>query len=163
MLEAVQGEIAAPPSSQQPTKFWLPTQEEISTIPLNPSTEEAAPDDSLPFTQDVEEDNDPLNCLLNRNKNSWMLRRKKRSMLNLLLQAWKPSSKLLNLPLVTAVPGNMHVTLKVPLCLGTIKAVIPRGKLAVALVEQDLSSMSGNSLDTPPTKKPKPDDGAPSM
>ena len=52
MLEAVQEEIAVPPSSQQPT-------EGISTIPLNPSIEEAAPDNSLPFTQDVEEDNDP--------------------------------------------------------------------------------------------------------
>ena len=59
MLEAVREEIAAPPSSQQTTKFRLPTEEEISTITLNPSTEEAAPDDSLPFTQDVEEDNDP--------------------------------------------------------------------------------------------------------
>ena len=59
MLEAVQEEIAVPPSSQQPIEFRLPTQAEISTIPLNPSTEEAAPDDSLPFTQDIEEDNDP--------------------------------------------------------------------------------------------------------
>ena len=50
-----------PPSSQQPIEFRLPTQAflQISTIPLNPSTEEAAPDDSLPFTQDIEEDNDP--------------------------------------------------------------------------------------------------------
>ena len=28
---------------------------------------------------------------------------------------------------------------------------------------QDLPSMSGDSSDTPPAKKPKPDDGAPSM
>ena len=57
MLEAVQEEIDMPPSSQQSTQFWLPTQE-ISTIPLNPSTEEAAPDESLPFTQDLEDDDD---------------------------------------------------------------------------------------------------------
>ena len=57
MLEAVQEEIDMPPSSQQSTQFWLPTQE-ISTIPLNPTTEEAAPDESLPFTQDLEDDDD---------------------------------------------------------------------------------------------------------
>ena len=39
----------------------------------------------------------------------------------------------------------------------------PSRELAVALVEQDLPSMSGDSSDTPPAKKPKPDDGAPSM
>ena len=39
----------------------------------------------------------------------------------------------------------------------------PSRELAVALVEQDLPSMSGDSSDTPLAKKPKPDDGAPSM
>ena len=51
---------------------------------------------------------------------------------------------------------------------GTIMSRYRKGgdlsrELAVALVEQDLPSMSGDSSDTPPAKKPKPDDGAPSM
>ena len=61
MLAAIQEDINAPSSSQQPPalEFRLPTQEEISTVPLNSSTEEAAPEESLPFTQDLEEELSP--------------------------------------------------------------------------------------------------------
>ena len=61
MLAAIQEDIDTPSSSQQPPapEFRLPTQEEISTVPLNPSTEEAAPEESLPFTQDLEEELSP--------------------------------------------------------------------------------------------------------
>ena len=44
MLAAIQEDIDVPSSQQPPApEFHLPTQEEISTVPLNPSTEEVAP------------------------------------------------------------------------------------------------------------------------
>ena len=63
MLAAIQEDldVDAPPSSQQTPApaIRLLTQEEISTVPLNPSTEEAAPEESLPYTQDLEEELSP--------------------------------------------------------------------------------------------------------
>ena len=61
MLAAIQEDIDAPSSSQQPPapEFRLPTQEEISTVPLNPSAEEAAPEESLSYIPDLEEDVSP--------------------------------------------------------------------------------------------------------
>ena len=63
MLAAVQEDISAPGSSQEPTGVeaevplvHLPCPEEISTIPLNPTQEEDPLEESLPFTPDAAEE-----------------------------------------------------------------------------------------------------------
>ena len=163
MLEAVQEEIAVPPSSQQPIKFRLPTQAEISTIPLNPSTEEAAPDDSLPFTRDIEEDNNPPELSPEQEQELLDVKEEKE-------ECAKPPSPGLEAiqQAFESAPGDHRTWEYAHNVQGTImsryrKGSDPSRELAVALVEQDLPSMSGDSSDTPPAKKPKPDDGAPSM
>ena len=55
MLKSLQEEISAPPAATQEVEFCLPTQEEISTVPLKPTVEEEPPEESLPYTVDVEE------------------------------------------------------------------------------------------------------------
>ena len=163
MLKAVQEEVAVPPSSQQPIEFRLPAQAEISTIPLNPSTEEAAPDDSLPFTQDIEEDNDPPELSPEQEQELLDVKEEKE-------ECAKPPSPGLEAiqQAFESAPGDHRAWEYARNVQGTImsryrKGGDPSRELAVALVEQDLPSMSGDSSDTPPAKKPKPDDGAPSM
>ena len=51
MLKSLQEEIAA----SQEAEFRLPMQEEISTVPLKPTVVEEPPEESLPYTVDVEE------------------------------------------------------------------------------------------------------------
>ena len=60
MLAAIQEDISAPGSSQEPTgveaevpSVQLPRPEEISTIPLRPTQEEDPLEESLPFTLDM--------------------------------------------------------------------------------------------------------------
>ena len=60
MLAAVQEDISAPESSQEPTgvkaevpSVQLPRLEEISTIPLHPTQEEDPLEESLPFAPDA--------------------------------------------------------------------------------------------------------------
>ena len=163
MLEAVREEISVPPSSQQPTEFRLPTQEEISTIPLNPSTEEAAPDDSLPFTQDVEEDDDPPELSPEQEQELLDVEEEKE-------ERAKPPSPGLEAfqKAFESAPSDRCTWEYARNVQGTImsrylKGDDPSRELAAALVRQDLPSMSGDSSDTPPAEKPKPDDGAPSM
>ena len=55
MLKSLQEEISAPTTATQEVEFCLPTQEEISTVPLKPTVEEEPPEESLPYTVDVEE------------------------------------------------------------------------------------------------------------
>ena len=162
MLAAIQEDIYVP-SSQQPIESRLPTQAEISTIPLNPSTEEAAPDDSLPFTQDIEEDNDPPELSPEQEQELLDVKEEKE-------ECAKPPSPGLEAiqQAFESAPGDYRTWEYAHNVQGTImsryrKGGDPSRELAVALVEQDLPSMSGDSSDTPPAKKPKPDDGAPSM
>ena len=162
MLAAIQEDIDVP-SSQQPIEFRLPTQAEISTMPLNPSKEEAAPDDSLPFTQDIEEDNDPPELSPEQEQELLDVKEEKE-------ECAKPPSPGLEAiqQAFESAPGDYRTWEYAHNVQGTImsryrKGGDPSRELAVALVEQDLPSMSGNSSDTPPAKKPKPDDGAPSM
>ena len=162
MLAAIQEDIDVP-SSQQPIESRLPTQAEISTIPLNPSTEEAAPDDSLPFTQDIEEDNDPPELSPEQEQELLDVKEEKE-------ECAKPPSPGLEAiqQAFESAPGDYRTWEYAHNVQGTImsryrKGGDPSRELAVALVEQDLPSMSGDSSDTPPAKKPKPDDGAPSM
>ena len=162
MLAAIQEDIDVP-SSQQPIESRLPTQAEISTIPLNPSTEEVAPDDSLPFTQDIEEDNDPPELSPEQEQELLDVKEEKE-------ECAKPPSPGLEAiqQAFESAPGDYRTWEYAHNVQGTImsryrKGSDPSRELAVALVEQDLPSMSGDSSDTPPAKKPKPDDGAPSM
>ena len=162
MLAAIQEDIDMP-SSQQPIESRLPTQAEISTIPLNPSTEEAAPDDSLPFTQDIEEDNDPPELSPEQEQELLDVKEEKE-------ECAKPPSPGLEAiqQAFESAPGDYRTWEYAHNVQGTImsryrKGGDPSRELAVALVEQDLPSMSGDSSDTPPAKKPKPDDGAPLM
>ena len=151
ILEAVQEEIAAPPSLQQPTEFRLPTQEEISTIPLNPSTEEAAPDDSLLFTQDVEEDNDPPELSPEWEQELLDVEEEKEE------RAKPPSPGLEAIQQASeSAPGDRRTWEYARNIEGTImsryrKGCDPLRELAVALVEQDLPSMSSDSSDTAPS------------
>ena len=55
MLKSLQEEISAPTTASQEAEFRLPTQEEISTVPLKPTVIEEPPEESLPYTVDVEE------------------------------------------------------------------------------------------------------------
>ena len=55
ILQSVQEEIAAPAAATQEVEFCLPTQEEISTVPLKPTVVEEPPEESLPYTMNVEE------------------------------------------------------------------------------------------------------------
>lgn len=62
MLQSLQEEVSAPSTTTQeaPDKpsevgFRLPTQEEISTVPLKPTVVDEPPEESLPYTVDVEE------------------------------------------------------------------------------------------------------------
>ena len=55
MLKSLQEEISAPTTAAQEVKFRLPTQEEISTVPLKPTVVEEPPEESLLYTVDVEE------------------------------------------------------------------------------------------------------------
>ena len=50
ILQSVQEEIAAPTAATQEVEFRLPTQEEISTVPLKPTVVEKPPEESLPYT-----------------------------------------------------------------------------------------------------------------
>ena len=74
MLAAIQEDISAPGSSQEPTGVErevslvrLPHPEEISTIPLHPTQEEDPLEGSLPFAPDR-----PKKILPpNKNRNCW--------------------------------------------------------------------------------------------
>ena len=55
ILQSVQEEIAAPAAATQEVEFCLPTQEEISTVPLKPTVVEEPPEESLPYAVNVEE------------------------------------------------------------------------------------------------------------
>lgn len=60
MLKSLQEEISAPPAATQEVEFRLPSQEEISTVPLKPTVVEEPPEESLPYAVDVEEGDDTI-------------------------------------------------------------------------------------------------------
>ena len=94
MLAAIQEDIDVPSSQQPPApEFHLPTQEEISTVPLNPSTLKSP----CPIHRTLRR-----NCLPNRSKSSLLPPKRKRE-----------------LPQVTPVLGSMAVTSRVPCKFGT--------------------------------------------
>ena len=55
MMESLQEEISAPTAAAPEVEFCLPTQEEISTVPLKPTVVEEPPEESLPYAADEEE------------------------------------------------------------------------------------------------------------
>ena len=144
MLAAVQEEIDAPPSSQQPSvpEFRLPTQEEISTVPLNPSTVEVVPEESLPYTQDFEEEDVPpeqeQGLVTATEKEEEFVPRDSRT--------WEYGRN---------VQGTMQVRY--------LKCDDPSKELATVSTPQGMPTESGDTSDVPPAKKSKRDDGATSM
>ena len=143
MLAAIQEDIDAPPSSQQPPapEFRLPTQEEISTVPINPSVEEAAPLESLPYTQDLEDDVSP-------------------EQEQELLAATEEEEKAAPSDSRTWEYGrNVQGTMQVRY----LKCDDPSEELTTVSTQQGVPAESGDASDVPPAKKPKRDDGATSM
>ena len=143
MLAAIQEDIDAPSSSQQPPapEFCLPTQEEISTVPINPSVEEAAPLESLPYTQDLKEDVSP-------------------EQEQELLAATEEEEKAAPSNSCTWEFGrNVQGTMQV----WYLKCDDPSKELTTVSTQQGVPTESGDVSDVPPAKKSKQDDGGPSM
>ena len=143
MLAAIQEDIDAPPSSQPPSvpEFRLPTQEEISTVPLNPSTEEAAPEESLPYTQDLEED-----VPLEQEQ-------------ELLAATEQEEESVLHDSRTWEYGRNVQGTMQIRY----LKADDPSEELTIVSTQQAVLTESGDASNVPPAKKQKRDDGATSM
>ena len=143
MLASVQEGIDMPPSSQQPSapEFRLPTQEEISTIPLNPSTDEAAPEESLPYTQDLEDE-----PLLSQEQELPPTTDEDEGTAPGDSRSWEYGRN---------VQGTMQVRY--------LKSDDPSEEPTTASSQQDRPAESGDAFVVPPAKKSKRDDGATSM
>ena len=142
MLAAIQEDIDVPSSQQPPApEFHLPTQEEISTVPLNPSTEEVAPEESLPYTQDLEEELSP-------------------EQEQKLLAATEEEERVAPSDSRTWEYGrNIQGTMQIRY----LKCDDPSKELTTVSTQQDVPAESGDASDVPPAKKSKRDDGATSM
>ena len=144
MLAAIQEDldVDAPPSSQQmlAPDVRLPTQEEISTVPLNPSTEEAAPEESLPFTQDLEDEPSPEEAqeLLATEEEEETAPDDSRT--------WEYGRN---------VQGTMQVRY--------LRSGGPSKDSTALPTQQDIPAESGDASSVPPAKRSKQDDGATSM
>ena len=142
MLAAIREDIDVPSSQQPPApEFHLPTQEEISTVPLNPSTEEVAPEESLPYTQDLEEELSP-------------------EQEQELLAATEEEERAAPSDSRTWEYGrNVQGTMRVRY----LECDDPSKELTTVSTQQDVPAESGDASDVPPAKKSKRDDGATSM
>ena len=143
MMAAIQEDLDTPSSSQQPSapEFRLPTQEEISTVPLNPPVEEAAPEESLPYTQDFEEDVPP-------------------EQEQELLAAAEEEEE--------AAPDDSHIweygrNVQGTMQVRYLKCDDPSKELTTVSTQRSAPTGSGDASDVPPAKKSKRDDGATSM
>ena len=170
MLESLQEDLATADSASQPStpkaEFKLPSQEEISTVPLQPVVKEDPPEESLPFTADLDEEQDAANpSILSPEDEDKLLEEdtekdatpRSRSPG---LAAIKKASEL--------APSDTHQYEYFRNAQGEIvghyrKSGDPSEELAAALVQQDLPSSSGEPSEIPPAKKPRSDEGATSM
>ena len=142
MLAAIQEDIDVPSSQQPPApEFHLPTQEEISTVPLNPSTEEVAPEESLPYTQDLEEELSP-----EQEQELLAATEEEERAAPSDSRTWEYGRN---------VQGTMWVWY--------LKCDDPSKELTTVSTQQDVPAESGDASDVPPAKKSKRDDGATSM
>ena len=160
MLEVVQEEIAVPPSSQQPIEFrlQLPRPEEVSTIPLRPTQEEDPLEESLPFVPDTAEED------LTPEQEKELLEEKEEEATP---RPPTPSDKAL-IEATRFAPSDLRAYEYAGAQGGGVMSRYRKSgdhsqELAIALMKQDLPAASDNPPEAPPAKKPKPDDGAPSM
>ena len=145
MLAAIQEDISAPESSQEPTgvkaevpSVQLPRPKEISTIPLRPTQEEDPLEESLPFALDAAKED------LTPEQEQELLKEEGATP-----RPPTPSDKAI-IEATRFTPSGDHSQ-----------------ELAIALVKQDLPAASDDPPEAPPAEKLKPDDdandGAPSM
>ena len=174
MLAALQEEVSAPEStsSQNPEEVkipavCLPRQEEISTIPIHPTEEEAPLEESLPFAPDTAEDDATLELTPEQEQD--LLAEEEDTP-----RPPTPSTEAIKAASLLA-PSDLHgwnYSIHSSGQHGPIMSRYPKSgdhskELAVALVKQDLPTMPNTPLEPPHSKKHKTDeetdDGAPSM
>ena len=167
MLAAVQEDISAPESSQEPSgvkaevpSVQLPRPEEVSTIPLRPTQEEDPFEESLPFTLDAAKED------LTPEQEEELLAEEEATP--------KPptSSDKALIEATCFAPSDLRAYEYASARGGGVMSHYPKHgdhsqELAIALVKQDLPAASDDPPEAPPAKKSKPDDdandGAPSM
>ena len=163
MLAAIQEDICVPKLSQEPTgvnaevpSVQLPRPEEVSTIPLRPTQEEDPLEESLPFVPDTaEEDPTP-------EQEKELLEEEEATP-----RPPTPSDKAI-IEATRFAPSDLRVYEYAGARGGGVMSRYCKSgdhsqELAIALMKQDLPAASDDPPETPPAKKPKPDNGAPSM
>ena len=163
MLAAIQEDICVPKSSQEPTgvnaevpSVQLPRPEGVSTIPLRPTQEEDPLEESLPFVPDTaEEDPTP-------EQEKELLEEEEATP-----RPPTPSDKAI-IEATRFTPSDLRAYEYAGARGGGVMSRYRKSgdhsqELAIALMKQDLPAASDDPPETPPAKKPKPDDGAPSM
>ena len=141
MLKSLQEEISAPTSSTEKVDFKLPSQEEISTVPLKPAVVEEPPEESLPYTADDEEGDETAGTFDIAPEEEQQL-----------LEAEEEADD----PLDTQkyeyfcdstgeIVGRYR------------KSTDPSAELTISIVQPDPPSSSGDPSGPPPPKKPKAD------
>ena len=134
----------------------LPRPEEVSTIPLRPTQEEDPLEESLPFVPDTaEEDPTP-------EQEKELLEEKEATP-----RPPTPSDKAI-IEATRFAPSDLHAYEYAGARGGGVMSRYRKSgehsqELAIALMKQDLPAASDDPPEAPPAKKPKPDDGAPSM
>ena len=167
MLGAIQEDISAPGSSQEPTGVevevplvQLLRPEEISTIPLRPTQEEDPLEESLPFAPDMAKED------LTPEQEQELLEEGGATP-----RPPTPSDKAI-IEATRFAPSDLRAYEYASARGGMIMSRYPKGgdhskELAIALVKQDLPASSDNPPEATPAKKSKPDndanDGALSM
>ena len=167
MLAAIQEDISARGSSQEPTgvkvevpSVQLPCPKEISTIPLHPTQEEDSLEESLPFAPDAARED------LTLEQEQELLEEEGATP-----RPPTPSDKAI-IEATRFAPSDLRAYEYATAQGGGIMSCYPKSgdhsqELAIALVKQDLPATSDDPPEAPPAKKSRPDDdtndGAPSM
>ena len=140
----------------QKVKFKLPSQEEISTVPLKPTVVEEPPEESLPYTGEEGEETtvtfdidpeDEQELLGAEEEKDGIPRHRSPSLLDIQEASARAPSDTKQYEYARNVQGTMESRY--------FKGDDPSQGFAVALVKQDLPSSSGDPSGPPPLKKPK--------
>ena len=154
LLQSLQEEVST--TVAQTVEFKLPSQEEISTVPLKPTVVEEPPEESLPYTGeedketaislsiDPEEEQELLGV---EEEEADVPRRHSPSLSDIQEASAHAPSDTRQFEYARNVQGTMESRY--------FKGDDSSQKLAIALVKQDLPSSSGDPLGPPPPKKPK--------
>ena len=155
MLKSLQEEIAT--TEIQKVEFKLPSQAEISTVPLKPTIVEEPPEESLPYAAEegdetilsIDIDPEDEQKLLGAEEEDDVPRRHSPSLLDIQEASACAPSDTRQYEYARNVQGTMESRY--------FKGDDPSQELATALVKQDLPSSSGDPSGPPPPKKPKAD------